>query len=49
MKNISIIGSTGSIGTQALSVVDEFPEELNVVSISCFNEIDALEEQIRRY
>ena len=49
MKNISIIGSTGSIGTQALSVVDEFPEELNVVSISCFNEIDAMEEQIRRY
>lgn len=49
MKNISIIGSTGSIGTQALSVVDEFPEALNVVSISCFNEIDAMEEQIRKY
>lgn len=49
MKNISIIGSTGSIGTQALSVVDAFPEALKVISISCYNEIDSFEEQIRKY
>lgn len=49
MKNISIIGSTGSIGTQALSVVDEFPDALNIVGLSCFNEIDTIEQQINKY
>ena len=49
MKNISILGSTGSIGTQALTVVDEFPEELNVVSLSCRKDIDLIEKQIEKY
>lgn len=49
MKNISIIGSTGSIGTQALDVVAENSESLNVVGLSANTSIDLLEKQIEQY
>lgn len=48
MKTISIIGSTGSIGTQTLEVVDHL-ENIKVVGISANTDIKLLEEQIRRY
>ena len=35
MKNIGILGSTGSIGTQTLQVIDQFPEEFNIKYLSC--------------
>ena len=34
MKNIAILGSTGSIGTQTLDIVDGSDGELNVVALS---------------
>ncbi len=34
MKQISILGSTGSIGRQTLEVVDQFPEKLRVVAMA---------------
>ena len=49
MKNIAILGATGSIGTQALSVVDEFPEDLKVTALSCNADIDTLAAQIEKY
>ena len=49
MKNISIIGSTGSIGTQALEVVSENSESLNVVGLSTNTSIGLLEKQIEKY
>jgi len=49
VKNISIIGSTGSIGTQALDVVAENSESLNVVGLSANTSIDLLEKQIEQY
>ena len=49
MKNISIIGSTGSIGTQALEVVSENSETLNVVGLSTNTSIGLLEKQIEKY
>lgn len=49
MKNISIIGSTGSIGTQALEVVSENRETLNVVGLSTNTSIDLLEKQIAAF
>lgn len=49
MKNIVILGSTGSIGTQTLAVVDEFSQEFNVVGISCHRDLSKFEEQIRKY
>lgn len=49
MRNISILGSTGSIGRSTLDVVDAFPEELRVVGLSAGANIDLLAEQIERY
>ena len=48
MKKIAIIGSTGSIGTQTLSIVDE-NDDLSVVAISCKSSLDTFEKQIRKY
>lgn len=47
--NISILGSTGSIGTQTLSVVDEFKNSIKVVGISAGESIDKVREQTRKY
>lgn len=49
MRNIVILGSTGSIGTQALQVVDKHPDKFKVVGLAVKNEIDQLAEQIRKY
>ena len=34
MKNIAILGSTGSIGTQALEIVRMYPEKFNIVGLA---------------
>jgi len=49
MINLSILGSTGSIGTQALQIADYYKDEINIVSITCNNNIDLLEKQINKY
>lgn len=48
MKNIAIIGSTGSIGKQTLDIVRN-NIDLNVVSLSANTNIELLEEQIREF
>ena len=48
MKNIAILGSTGSIGTQTLDVVRK-NEDLRVVAVSAGKSIGKLEEQIREF
>ena len=45
MKRIAILGSTGSIGTQALEVVREQPEQFQVELLTCGNRVDLLIEQ----
>ena len=47
IKNISILGSTGSIGTQTLDVADKLG--LNVVALTASTNITLLEEQVRKY
>lgn len=49
MKTISILGSTGSIGTQTLDVVSQHPEELKVAALAAGANIVRLEQQIRQY
>lgn len=49
MKNISILGSTGSIGTQALEVVSQNSDTLNIVGLTTNTRIDLLEKQIDSY
>lgn len=47
-KNIVILGATGSIGTQALEVVENL-KNINIVGLSTNTNIDILEKQIRKY
>lgn len=49
MKNIVILGSTGSIGTNTLDIVDRFPEEFRVIGLTAGSNDDKLEAQIRRF
>jgi 1-deoxy-D-xylulose-5-phosphate reductoisomerase len=45
MKKVAILGSTGSIGTQALDVVREQPEHFEVELLTCGNNVDLLIKQ----
>lgn len=49
MKNISILGSTGSIGTQTLEVIRSFPDSFKVIAISGNNNVDLLMQQIHEF
>lgn len=49
MKRIALLGSTGSIGRQVLQVVDRYPEEYSVVSLSANTNAKLLGEQIAKY
>lgn len=48
MKNISILGSTGSIGTQTLDIVRE-NKDINVIALSAGKNIDLLVEQVEEF
>ncbi|MBI4228442.1 MAG: 1-deoxy-D-xylulose-5-phosphate reductoisomerase [Deltaproteobacteria bacterium] len=47
MKNISILGSTGSIGRQTLEVVSRFPDKFRVLGLAAGKNISLLREQIK--
>ncbi|MCI8284123.1 MAG: 1-deoxy-D-xylulose-5-phosphate reductoisomerase [Firmicutes bacterium] len=49
MKSISILGSTGSIGTQTLDIVRENPGLYRVEALSCGKNTALLAEQIREF
>ena len=49
VKRISILGSTGSIGTSTLEVVSLFPDRFKVVGLTAGENIDKIESQIRRF
>lgn len=48
MKNIAILGSTGSIGTQTLDIVRS-NKDLRVIGLAAGNNIELLEKQIREF
>ena len=49
MKGVSILGSTGSIGTNTLRVIDRFPDRFRVIGLAAGRSVDALSAQIRKY
>ena len=49
MKKIAILGSTGSIGTQALDVCARHPEEYRVTALTAWRSRDRLFEQVRAF
>ena len=48
-KRISILGSTGSIGRQALEVISKLTDKFEIISLAGGNNTDLLNEQIRKY
>ncbi|MBN2610307.1 MAG: 1-deoxy-D-xylulose-5-phosphate reductoisomerase [Bacteroidales bacterium] len=48
-KRIAVLGSTGSIGTQALEVIDKNPESFELMAITAGNNADLLIEQALRF
>ena len=48
-KTLSILGSTGSIGTQTLDIVRRFPEQFKVVGLSCNSNIELLKKQVEEF
>lgn len=48
-KQIAILGSTGSIGTQALQVIEEHPDLYEVYALTANNKVDLLVEQVRKF
>lgn len=48
-QNLAVLGSTGSIGCQALEIVRAFPGRLHVVSLAAGNNLKLLSEQILEF
>ncbi len=49
MQNIAILGSTGSIGTQALDVIARHPEQYRVIALAARSSAGKLMEQVRQF
>ncbi len=49
MREIAILGSTGSIGSQALEVIGMYPERFRTAALTAYSKADALFEQVRRH
>ena len=49
MRRLAILGSTGSIGTSTLDVVEAHPEHFQVMALAARANLDLLEAQVRRH
>jgi 1-deoxy-D-xylulose-5-phosphate reductoisomerase len=49
IKRIAVIGSTGSIGTQALDILSEYPDQFEIKVLVANQNIDLLRSQIEKY
>ena len=48
-KRLALLGSTGSVGEQALEVAEAFPERYRVVALAAGRNVDKLADQVRRF
>lgn len=49
MKQIALLGSTGSVGTSTLDVVEQHPEEFLVVALAAGTNVDLLAVQVEKF
>ncbi|OUM88372.1 MAG: 1-deoxy-D-xylulose-5-phosphate reductoisomerase [Bacillus thermozeamaize] len=49
MKNVAILGSTGSIGRQTLEVIAHYPDRFRVVALAAGRQVDQLVAQARQF
>ena len=48
-RGVVVLGSTGSVGTQALDVISRHPDEYRVVALAAGNNVELLAEQARAF
>ena len=48
-RKISILGSTGSIGRQALEVIEKLPDKFEIVALAAGSNVDLLNQQIKKF
>jgi len=48
-KHITILGSTGSIGTQSLQVIQDEPDKYEILALSAWKDLELLKEQILKF
>ncbi len=48
-KNLVILGSTGSIGTQTLEIVKEKKDDFSVLALAAYSNVELMEKQIREF
>lgn len=49
MKNLAILGSTGSIGTQTLDIVERFPDMFKIISLVANRNVQLLRDQVKKF
>ncbi|HEY9749008.1 MAG TPA: 1-deoxy-D-xylulose-5-phosphate reductoisomerase [Allocoleopsis sp.] len=49
MKAITLLGSTGSIGTQTLDIVAQYPDQFRIVGLAAGRNVELLAQQIRQF
>jgi 1-deoxy-D-xylulose-5-phosphate reductoisomerase len=49
MKNVVVLGSTGSIGTSTIKVAEDLPDRIRLVGLGAGNNLDLLLEQTRKH
>ncbi len=49
MKNVVLLGSTGSIGTSTLKVAEDLPDQIRLLGLAAGNNVELLMEQARKH
>ncbi|MBD1914893.1 MULTISPECIES: 1-deoxy-D-xylulose-5-phosphate reductoisomerase [Cyanophyceae] len=49
MKAITLLGSTGSIGTQTLDILEHHPDQFRLVGLAAGNNVELLAQQVRQF
>src|SRR5436190_17809642 len=49
MKNVVLLGSTGSIGTSTIKVADDLPDQIRLLGLGAENNVELLVEQTRKH
>ena len=49
MKRVTILGATGSIGTQTLDVISQNPDDFEVVALTASESVEKMAELIQRF
>ncbi|HLX72314.1 MAG TPA: 1-deoxy-D-xylulose-5-phosphate reductoisomerase, partial [Verrucomicrobiae bacterium] len=49
MKNVVLLGSTGSIGTSTIKVADDIPDQIRLLGLAAGSNLELLLEQTRKH